>query len=358
MPDFRTFQNAKRQPAQPMHPVIDPAGWAPHSLGDVENWSYHITESDADALVDAANQLRENGFTPEEVNKQNFLLKGSFRDVMNDVRQELRNGRGLVMLRNFPIDRLDREGIAIAYLGIGTFLGQQMSQNMKGHLLGHVKDLGGDYADPTTRGYLTKQEMRCHADPCDYVGLLCLQTSKSGGASCVASSVSIHNIMLERRPDLVAVLNEDFCRSRKGDVNPGQEPWYKQPIFSFAEGYFSATGAGSAIDKAAGLPGVPPMTPIQQEAIKVYREICEECLTDIPFKAGDVQFLNNYVALHTRRDYEDWPEPERKRHLLRLWLSDPDNRPIPRAQREGYRGRGVLPAGVKLTAPLDVHQLA
>jgi hypothetical protein len=358
MSDFRTFKTAKRLPAQPMHPVIDPAAWAPHSLGDVENWSYHITESDADALIDAANQLRGNGFTPEQVTQQNFNLKGSFGDVMNDVREELRNGRGLVMLRNFPIDRLDREGVAIAYLGMGTFLGQRMSQNMKGHLLGHVKDLGGDYADPTTRGYLTKAEMRCHADPCDYVGLLCLQTSKSGGASCVASSVSVHNIMLERRPDLVEVLNQDFYRSRKGDFNPGQEPWYTQPIFSFADGYFSATGAGSAIDKAHGLPGVPPMTPIQQEAIRVYREICEECLTDIPFKPGDVQFLNNYVALHTRRDYEDWPEPERKRHLLRLWLSDPDNRPIPKAQREGYRGRGVLPAGVKLNAPLDVYQLA
>jgi hypothetical protein len=357
MPDFRTFKNAQRQPAQPLHKVIDPAAWKPHSLGDVANWSYHITDADSDALVAAATRFLEQGLTPEEVTRDNFLLEGSFCGVMRDVREELRNGRGLVMLRNFPIDRLDRAGVAVAYLGIGTFLGKQMSQNMKGHLLGHVKDLGGDYADPTTRGYLTKVEMRCHADACDYVGLLCLQTAKSGGASRVASSVSVHNIMLERRPDLVAVLYQDFYRSRKGDFNPGQEPWYAMPIFSFADGYFSATGAGAAIDKAVGMPGVPPMTPIQQEAIKVYREICEECLTDIPFKPGDVQFLNNYVALHTRRDYEDWPEADRKRHLLRLWLSDPDNRPTPRAQREDFRGRGVLPAGVKLNAPLDVHEL-
>jgi hypothetical protein len=356
MTDFRTFKQAKRAPALAMSPVIDPAGWAPHSLGDVENWSYHITQSDADALIDAANEVRNNGIRVEDVTKENFLLKGSFRGVLSDVREELRNGRGVVMLRNFPIEALDREAQAIAYLGLGAFLGKPMSQNMKGHILGHVKDLGGDYADPNTRGYFTRSEMRCHADPCDFVGLLCLQTAKSGGASCVASSVSVYNIMLERRPDLVQVLTEDFFRSHKGDLNPGQKPWYKQPIFSFDDGYFSAVGAGSAIDKAEGLPGVPPLTPIQQEAIDVYRQVCEECLTDIPFLPGDVQFLNNYVALHTRRDYEDWPEPERKRHLLRLWLSDPDSRPIPKPQREGYRGRGILPDGVKLNAPLDVFE--
>ncbi len=358
MTDFRTFQHAKRVPAQPMSPVIDPAAWQPNSLGDVKNWCYQISESDARALIDATNQLRQNGYTAAEVSSENFVLNGPFREVMRDVHQELRNGRGIVMLRNFPIDQLDREGVAIAYMGLGITLGQPISQNMSGHLLGHVKDLGGDYSDANTRGYLTKAEMRCHADNCDYVGLLCLQTSMSGGASCVASSVSVYNLMLERWPDLVKVLTEDFYLSLKGDFYPGQGPWTKQPIFSFAEGYFSAIGAGSAIDKAQGLPGVPPLTPQQHEAIEVYRQICEESLTDIPFQRGDVQFLNNCVALHTRRAYEDWPEPERKRHLLRLWLSDPENRPIPKAQREGYRGRGVLPDGVKLNAPLDVYQLA
>jgi hypothetical protein len=260
------------------------------------------------------------------------------------------------MLRDFPIGELDRKGQVIAYLGLGSFLGKPISQNMKGHLLGHVKDLGGDYSDPNTRGYFTRAEMRCHNDPCDFVGLLCLQTAKSGGASAVASSVAVYNIMLERRPDLVQVLTEDFYRSRKGDVNPGQKPWFKQPMFSFDDGYFSALGAGSSIDRAVGLPGVPPWTPMQKEAIEVYRQVCEECLTDIPFLPGDIQFLNNYVALHTRRDYEDWPQPERKRHLLRLWLSDPDSRPAPLSQRSGYRVNGILPEGVKLNAPLDVHE--
>src|SRR5882762_2625297 len=109
MKSFRTFNDTKRVPARIMEPVIDPAGWSPDSLRDVENWSYHITDADSIELIEAAESIRRN---------------------------------------------------AIAYLGLGSYLGRPMSQNMQGHILGHVKDLGGDYADPTTRGYVTRAELR------------------------------------------------------------------------------------------------------------------------------------------------------------------------------------------------------
>jgi Taurine catabolism dioxygenase TauD, TfdA family len=187
---------------------------------------------------------------------------------------------------------------------------------------------------------------------------LCLHGAKSGGESRVASSVTVYNRILERRPDLAKVLTEDFYRSHAGEVNPGAAPWFKQPIFSFIDGYFSATGAGAAIFKAQKLPGVPPFTPAQTEAVALYRQVVDECAIDIGFAPGDIQFLNNFVTLHTRREYQDWPEASRKRHLLRLWLSDPAGRPIPREQREGRSGRGVHLDGVELIAPLDVDVAA
>jgi hypothetical protein len=233
-----------------------------------------------------------------------------------------------------------------------------MSQNKFGHILGHVKDLGGDYSDPQTRGYMTHAGMRFHTDACDYVGLLCLNASKSGGASRIASSVTVHNRMLATRPDLVKVLTEDFYRSRSGEVSPGDLPYFKQPIFSFTEGYFSATGVGAVIDKAQQLAGVPKFTPAQKEAVEVYRQTVEESALDIDFQRGDLQFLNNFVMLHTRREYEDWVEPARKRHLLRLWLYDSQGRTIPKEQRAGRFGRGVQVRGVARIAPLDADVAA
>jgi hypothetical protein len=354
MGDFRSFKTAQRRPAKAMEPAVDPAGWSAESLKDVSRWSYKITERDADELAAAVAAVRRGGVAAVDVAREHFPLAG-FGDVLRDVRCELMDGRGIVMMRDFPLDRFDREETAIAYIGLGSHLGSTMSQNKMGHILGHVKDLGGDYQDPHTRGYMTRAEMRFHTDACDYVGLLCLQASKRGGASRIASSVTVYNRILARRPDLAKALTEDFYRSRSGEVSPGELPYFKQPIFSFCDGYFSATGVGAVIDKAQQLPGVPKFTAVQKEAVEVYRQTVDECALDIDFARGDIQFLNNFVMLHTRREFEDWPEPARKRHLLRLWLYDPAGRPIPKEQREGRFGRGVNVQGVKRVAPLDVE---
>src|SRR5262245_41672128 len=357
MGEFRSFKTASRLPASAMRPVVDPAGWLPGDLMDLSTWSCQITARDGDELAAAIAAVRRAGVPLVDMSKKDFTL-GEFADVLADVRRELLDGRGIVMMQNFPVDRFDREETAIAYIGLGSHLGSTMSQNKEGHILGHVKDLGGDYDDPNTRGYMTRAEMRFHTDACDYVGLLCLNASKSGGASRIASSVTIYNRILERRPDLAKVLTEDFYRSSSGEISPGDLPYIKAPIFAFVEGIFSATGLGAAVEKAQRIPGVPKFTPAQAEAAEVYRQTVEECALDIDFKRGDIQFLNNFVMLHTRREYEDWPDPARKRHLLRLWLSDPNGRTIPKDQREGRAGRGVNVKGVARNAPLDVEAAA
>lgn len=350
MGGFRSFESALRVPALPMQQVVDPAGWSADGLGDVEDWAYRLTETDKDELAAAVAAFRKTGLPAVDVRREVFPLD-RFGRILADVRRELLDGRGMVMLRDFPVDRMDREAIAIAYLGAGAYLGDKMIQNDSGHVLGHVRDIGGDYG--VGRGYKSRAELRFHADGCDYVGLLCLQTAKSGGESRVASSVTVHNRILAERPDLMAVLLGDFYRSLSGDMTPGADPWFKQPVYSFTQGYFSAMGLGSTIEKAQGLPGVPRLTPLQREAIAVYRDTVADCAVDIPFLPGDIQFLNNYVMLHSRRSFEDWPEPERKRHLLRLWLQDEAGRPIPEDQRRGRAGRGIQIDGLKPVVALE-----
>ena len=351
MGDFRTYTVARREPVAAMAPIRDASAWAPESLRDVEGWSYRLSDGERAQLIDATARLQ--GVPVDMVDRDNFVL-GSLAGVIEDVRRELLHGRGIVMLRGFPIEALDRVGQAIAYFGLGAYLGRRLSQNRAGHLLGHVKDLGGDYSNPNTRGYLTRAEMRFHSDSCDYVGLLCLQTAMRGGESLVASSVTVYNRMLEQRPDLVQELTRDLYRSRMGEIGPGEAPWYTLPIFCFdADSRFYSVGGGVRMEHAQTLPGVPRYTPAQAEALELYRKTIRECAAEIPFLPGDVQFLNNYVTMHTRRAYEDWPELARKRHLLRLWLSDPDSHPKG-LQEDSFR-RGILPKpGTVLHAPLDV----
>ena len=356
MADFRTYHPKRRLPAVPMQPVVDPAEWATDSLGPVADWAYRITAQDQDELIAAVAHFRKLDLPLPDVAKHNFPLP-RLKNVLADIRAELIDGRGIVMVQNFPIEALDRAGVALAYMGLGSYLGDKMVQNRHGHVLGHVKDLGESYGT-TGRSYNTNAQIRFHSDACDYVGLLCLHPAKTGGNSRVASSVALYNKMLERRPDLVAVLTRDFYRSHNGEMTPGTSPWYKQPIFCFTDGYFSAIGAGSTIDKVLRIPGVPPLSAEQQEAIALYRSMVEEVAVDIEFKTGDIQLLANQVTLHSRRAFEDWPEPKRRRHLLRLWLRDPAGRPLPKEQRGSRRDRGVQIEGLARIAPLDVEVAA
>src|SRR5690606_14164840 len=162
---------------------------------------------------------------------------------------------------------------AAAFWGIGTRFGRAVSQNAKGHMRGHVKDFGGDYNDPNVRGYQTNAQMSFHSDQCDIVALLCMRGAKSGGASRIASTVAIYNEMLKRDPALVEALVGEFYLTRHGEIPPGEPPWYKLPVFSFADGYFSARGPGTHMVKAQNLPGVPQFTATQKAAIAAFREL-------------------------------------------------------------------------------------
>lgn len=340
----------RREPAIAMRPVVDPAGWTAADLAKSDAWIYPLSPGEIAELADAAARVQARGQDITAVRRADFVLP-RFGRALADIREELREGRGFVLLRGLPVGEWSRLQSAIAYYGIGTHLGRALSQNAQGHMLGHVKDLGGDYA--TARGYLTNATMTFHADLCDYVGLLCLHPSKSGGESRIVSSITLYNEMLRRRPDLAAELTSDFYYSRHGEVPPGMEPWFKMAPFSIERGTLSVRGVSSYITKAQGLPGVPPLTAAQKEAMALYQRVVDEIAYDMKFEQGDMQFLNNYVTLHTRRAFEDWPEPARKRHLYRLWLADEDSRPITREFRELIRGIEV--EGFTPSAPLDAE---
>ncbi|KAG2436551.1 hypothetical protein HYH02_011488 [Chlamydomonas schloesseri] len=55
---------------------------------------------------------------------------------------------------------------------------------------------------------------------------------------------------------------------------------------------------------------------------------------------GDVQLLSNHTCLHYRGAFRD--SPEHTRHLLRLWVSPPNDRPLPEVYSE-IMGGSVVP---------------
>jgi hypothetical protein len=345
-------------------PVYEgPAAWRGADMASQSDWLYSLSAEEQAELLEALAQCGRSGGPLTQLQRGDFPLP-RLGETLAALQAELVGGRGFLLLRGIPLDGLSKQEIARLYLGLGTHMGDSVPQNAQGHILGHVKDLGNDPHNPATRVYTTTYRHLFHTDSCDIVALLCLQPAKQGGESAIASSTALYNEIASRRPDLAQVLAEPFVVDRKGEVPAGKGPTYDMPIFHHYAGMLTTMYSRDFISVAQQRPGVPALTNLQIEALDFLDELAasDEFRLDMDFRRGDVQFLHNHQILHARTGYEDHPEPHRKRHLLRLWLSAPNGRSLPPVFSERYgeirvgekRG-GILVPGAELVAPLEAE---
>lgn len=344
-----------------LSPVEGTRVWrGPDIVDRSDEWTHRLSETEIAELDGAIAQIQSRGLEVLEIRKENFIIPELGR-ALHRMQDILQNGFGFSLLRGIPVERYSIEEAAIAYFGIGAHLGEAVSQNAKGHALGHVYNLGFDPTLPTARGYQSGNKLNFHTDPTDLVGLLCLRKAKSGGLSSIVSAGMVFNTMLEQRPDLVQVLSETFYRDRRGEIPEGREPWYRFPVFNIHEGRLTTNYVRSTIEKAQRFPEVPRLTELQREAFALIEKTTADpkLYLNMTFEPGDIQILNNHYIMHSRTEYEDYPEPGRRRHLLRLWLACDEGPPLPAPYYEFMdktatgRPNGYLMPGVTLTAPLD-----
>jgi hypothetical protein len=196
------------------------------------------------------------------------------------------------------------------------------------------------------------------------VGLLCLKTAKAGGESYLASSMTVYNEVLARRPELMPALFEPFATDRRGEVPEGMQPWFDIPIFNRHAGHLSCIYVRQYIESAQrNFPEARRLTREQREAMDLVDELCNDpsIHLSMEFRPGDIQLLHNHQILHSRGDFENWPEPERHRHLLRLWLAPREARPLPEVFAPRYgsvvpaeRG-GIVVNGTTFKVPLEAE---
>ncbi len=323
-------------PPMPGGPITGPDAWRADEVRERDDWVHALNET-AIAEIDAAVEAADTGGRPiAGIGREDFPLP-TLGPVLDTIREELLRGRGFVLIRGLPIERYSVRRRAIAFWGIGAFLGRAVSQNAMGHLLGHVIDLGRTNDDYRARTYQTRDRQFFHADSCDVVGLLCIRKAKKGGLSAIVSSVTLYNEMLARSPELAAELFRPLHFDRRGEVPEGEPPWYEMPVFNWHEGRLSTHYVRRYIQSIRRLPEVPPLTERQIAAFDLLDEIAEDPGVQLrmDFEPGDMQFLHNPQILHDRTAFEDGGDPGERRHLLRLWLCAPDGRALPPA----YAGR-------------------
>jgi hypothetical protein len=335
--------------------------WCGPLMAQRRDWIEPLNPAELDELAQASEPWMHEGADLVKLTQERFVLP-TLASRLARVRDELLEGRGFVLLRGVPVAKWGRRRSAVAFYGLGAHLGRALSQNAQGHVLGHVRDVGLSSNDPNVRIYQTRERQTFHTDSADLVGLLCLQTARRGGLSALVSSASLYNELRARRPGLAACLFEPLATDRRGEVPAGAKPYFLIPVFNWFAERLSTIYQRQYIDSAQRFADAPRLSALQIEALESL-----DALTNDPamhftmaLEVGDMQFVHNHVLLHDRTAFEDWPEPSRRRHLLRLWLAPPAARPLPPvyAQRygsvtPGMRG-GVPSADGRLRAPLDV----
>ncbi len=339
--------------------INGPQAWfGPEQASRAEEWTYHLSAANVAEIEAALAQVCETGIL--DISRANFPVPG-LAPKLQAIKQEILHGRGFFVIRGLPIERYDVADAARIFWGLGAQWGEAVSQNGKGHVLGHVKDLGLDYSKPETRGYQTSARLPYHTDSSDIVGLLCLKKSKAGGLSSIVSTTTVYNEVVKQRPDLAAVLTNPVYRTRWGEVPEGRKPYYGTAPFSLVNGRVICTYVRSATRKAQLMDVVPRITPEQEEAMDLFDALANDPALhlDMTFKPGDMQYVCNHSIAHSRTAYEDFPELDKRRHLLRLWLACEDGPELPAAftgehqgMTSGGRPDGIKVPGVPLVAPL------
>lgn len=333
--------------------------WHGPDMAPRRDWIHGFSAAEIDELDAAVALAERSGLDFIELRREHFPLP-TLAAVLDQVRREVLQGRGFALMRGVPVERMSMRQAALAYWGLGLYLGEAVSQNGKGHVLGHVRNLGLDYADPEVRGYQTSARLNFHCDFSDLVCLLCLKTSKAGGLSSIVSSTSLWNELVRTRPDLARTLMSPFYYTRWGEIPEGKKRYAEMPVFSPWKDRLIGVYVRSAINKCQGFPEVPRLTGVQIEAMDYMDSLAADprFYLDMEFRPGDVQILCNHFIFHSRTAYEDWPELEKRRHLLRLWLACADGPELPPffTEYQGFtasgRPDGIRVPGVPLNASL------
>jgi hypothetical protein len=314
--------------AEPLREKIVHAGaWRGPEIENDDSWILYLDSAAVDEIDAALKGVKAKGLSVP-FSKSDFPLP-TFSARLGEVPDRLENGVGFVLLRGLPREPYSDADCELIYWGVGVHLGMPVSQNTRGHLLGHVRDEGKSVSDPTTRMYQTALKLDFHSDqlPVDVLGLFCVRTAKKGGASFLVSALTVHNVLLAERPDLIDVLHQPFNLDWRGEEPPDERPWYTCPMFSYFDGKLtSRITSRTFFESVTRFGDELGLSPLQREALDVVQEISErpELRLAMDFREGDMQFLNNHAILHARDEYEDHDDPALKRHLLRMWIAFPE----------------------------------
>ena len=346
------------------------AAWDGATLRNDDSWVFRLTDAHRVELVRALEYFKDatraQGLTAQWLHgnmmpqASNFPLP-SLGPALERARHDLEEKYGLFLFKGLPVRDRDLKDLHLMHAGIASHAGVPRPQTVFGELVQDIRDTG-QAPLIERRGSKHNRALPFHNDPSDAITFLCIHPAQSGGLSLYASSVAIHNAMLGKNPRHVHTLYGDLMHSYQEYlfVRTGanrrflpRKRYYPMPAFTSEQGKFACKYSRFYIDQAQEFPEVPRLTAAQREALEAFEAEMQDPKWhySMQYEAGDLMFINNYVCFHARTAFADGALAEnRRRHLLRIWLSMPNSRPLSRKWKRHvfYQqvGAGALRGGV------------
>jgi hypothetical protein len=316
------------------HPIEGPSVWRRRDVGD-DDYRVVLNGACLDEIRRVADEVRAYPLptilhSPAEFDMTNCHM------AMAEVRRILRQGVRFAVVDRVPVEEFDTETAKTIYWLLGSMVARPVAQKLDGTMIYDVHDTGlAALPGSGVRPDKTNIEIRFHIDnaynttPPEIVGLLCLRTAKSGGVSRVLSFHTVHNELLARCPRHLPRLYQPFWFDRQREFFPGEPAIFAAPVFEDHDellARFSVHQINSGYAMRGG-----PVDGAGAAALAATLDIFEDpdLSIDFEFAPGEIQFVDNRALGHSRTEYEDHPEPERRRHLIRLWLRDHGRRAYP-----------------------------
>jgi hypothetical protein len=313
-----------------LRPVTTAAAWRGDEIGSSDQWIFHLDDAQITELEQLGARFIADDPDLRFVQAHDYPL-AACAAAIDEWGRDVDTGRGFVLVRGLRTELYSDALSAAIYYILGLHLGDPMHQNNLYDLIDHVYATSEKtIADPTALSAKIRDVLPFHSDSSDIVALMCLRPARSGGASCLVSGAQIYNEILQRRPDLAPLMFEPLHWDWFRQDHNAPSRTYTSPIVDITDGVFSIYAGGLYVKTAQNYPEVPRLRPEQIELLDLIDAIAMEpgMALEMDFRPGDIQWLSNYAALHSRTEFVDWPEPQRRRHLLRLWLRREGDRPV------------------------------
>jgi hypothetical protein len=308
--------------------VHDAMAWVGADFPDDDDLVYRLSPATVAGLEEILVRVRD---MPRDAIAREHVGHPDVDGPAREVYDELISGRGLCVVRGFPVaEHTVDENERLFWCWLSHF-GRLVSNNSFGHRMVRVQQEVMPGGVQPARGTKSAAELAMHNDAADLFSLLWIHQAEQGGESQFSSGPAAHNTVLATRPDILPILYRGFPhhrRSEQRDDQPDVTP-YDVPIFSNVDGRICINFTYSSILPALHELG-REFTPDEEEAIEVLRRVLVQQQVELRMQPGDASMANNFAMCHSRSDFVDGADPERRRLVLRAWNEVPiEDRRLP-----------------------------